>query len=154
MILLALRLAIIIQNYTCRELLDDANFHTAIKNVADEPVPYFDQFSTRNEPSDSVRHSASRHIYASGLASLPSGHDFPPHSSHMPHSHTSSQSSLSEDVREMTATQSQCNDSPEVEDTIAKRRSQDRTNAEIESNIKRYKIICLHCSCTCTGSVA
>ena len=121
-----------------RGLLDDANFHTAIKNVVDEPVPYFDQFCTRYEPSDSVRHSASRHIYASGLASLPSGHDFPPHLTQIPHSHTSSQSSLSEDVRQMMATQSQCDDSLEMEETTAKQRSQDRSNAEIESILKRY----------------
>ena len=33
--------------YTHRELLDDGDFHTALEQVAQEPVPYFTQFATQ-----------------------------------------------------------------------------------------------------------
>ncbi len=117
--------------------MDDANFHTAIKNISDEPVPIFDQFSTHNEPSISITQASSRHIYASGLASLPSEPDFPAHLSHMPHTYTPSQSSLSEEYVEGEESQEVCNDSLEIDEEIIEQRSLDRVNNEIESKIKQ-----------------
>lgn len=55
-----------------RELLNDDNFHAALRRVVEEPVPYFSQFSSRaRQPSESVLQSAHRHIYAAGLEDIP-----------------------------------------------------------------------------------
>lgn len=65
-------MVVIIINVNYRELLNDANFHAAVKRVVDEPVPYFSQFSSRSDrQSDSVQQSAHRHIYAAGLEEIP-----------------------------------------------------------------------------------
>ena len=59
-------------NFVCRELLNDDNFHTAVKRVVEEPVPYFSQFTSRaRQQSESVEQSAHRHIYAAGLEDIP-----------------------------------------------------------------------------------
>lgn len=58
-----------------RELLEDTNFCLAIQKVVEEPIPYFTQFSSPSELSESTKESAQRHIYAAGLEDLPSaGH--------------------------------------------------------------------------------
>lgn len=74
-----------------RELLEDDNFHAALKRVVDEPVPYFAQLSTRRtRQSESVQHSTHRHIYAAGLEEdapltrLSSHHPLTPSPSHTP----------------------------------------------------------------------
>ena len=110
--------------------------------MAEEPIPYFTQFSSRDELSESVKQSASRHIYASGLASMPSGHDLPPHPSHMHHTHTLSQCSLSQDADETheegTVTPlSRHDDSLEVDDEIVEPKSQERMDTGLDSKIKQ-----------------
>ena len=74
-----------------RELLEDDNFHAAVKRVVEEPVPYFAQLSSRRpRQSESVQQSAHRHIYAAGLEEdapltrLSSHHPLTPSPSHTP----------------------------------------------------------------------
>lgn len=72
-----------------RELLEDDNFHTALKRVVEEPVPYFAQLSShQSRQSESVQQSAHRHIYAAGLEDVPptrlSSHPVTPSPSHTP----------------------------------------------------------------------
>jgi hypothetical protein len=79
-------------NFTLyRELLEDDNFHSALKRVVEEPVPYFAQLSShRPQQSESVQQSAHRHIYAAGLEEdapltrLSSHHPLTPSPSHTP----------------------------------------------------------------------
>ncbi len=72
-----------------RELLEDDNFHAALKRVVEEPVPYFAQLSShRPQQSESIQQSAHRHIYAAGLEEdapltrLSSHHPLTPSPSH------------------------------------------------------------------------
>ena len=72
-----------------RELLEDDNFHAALKRVVEEPVPYFAQLSSRrSRQSESVQQSAHRHIYAAALEDVPltrlSSHPITPSPSHTP----------------------------------------------------------------------
>ena len=56
-----------------RELLSDTNFQKSLHCVAEEPVPYFTQFSTQPiATNESTQDNATRHIYASGLEGIPS----------------------------------------------------------------------------------
>ena len=87
--------------YSCRELLEDDNFHSAVKHVVEEPIPYFTQFSSHVGPSKSVQQSAHRHMYATGLEGMPKRYDSASHRAPLHHPHTPSQSSLSRNSGEV-----------------------------------------------------
>ena len=66
-----------------RELLEDADFSSALRSISREPVPYFTQFTAQKsltQPTallnteDIAQRSeiASRHVYATGLKDIPS----------------------------------------------------------------------------------
>ena len=89
---------------TCRELLEDSNFHSAVQRVVEEPIPYFTQFSSCPQPSEATIQSAHQHLYATGLEDIPpEGY---PHLSH-PHSPPTSQSQFPHPHSPPTS-QSQC----------------------------------------------
>ena len=91
--------------YTCRELLEDSNFHSAVQRVVEEPIPYFTQFSSCPQPSEATIQSAYQHLYATVLERhppqriTPSSHTptlHPPHSPSVWHSDVGSSAVHSE----------------------------------------------------------
>ncbi|KAL5489479.1 hypothetical protein EMCRGX_G018573 [Ephydatia muelleri] len=56
----------IVLSQMIRDLLEDSNFLSAVQRVVEEPVPYFQQFSTLWELGGKRAHSAHAHMYAAG----------------------------------------------------------------------------------------
>ena len=54
--------------------MEETNFHTSLRSIVEEPVPFFTQFSSSE--SDTYQHEEiARHVYAMRLEGLPSGVD-------------------------------------------------------------------------------
>lgn len=49
----------------------DTNFHLAVQQVVEEPIPYFRQFTAEHKLSEAVPPSTDRHAYASTLEEMP-----------------------------------------------------------------------------------
>lgn len=62
----------LLRYFFIRDLQKDTNFLTSLKVIANERVPYFTQFSTRNTAIDvtTEQDNASRHLYAAGLEQI------------------------------------------------------------------------------------
>lgn len=54
--------------------MEDSNFHSSLKSIAGEAVPYFSQLNSRRSGAGTLQQEeASRHVYAARLEELPSG---------------------------------------------------------------------------------
>ena len=119
--------------FTCRELLEDSNFHSAVQRVVEEPIPYFTQFSSCPQPSEATIQSAHQHLYATALEDIPS-EDYP----QLPHSPPTSQSQcLAHSDLESSAVHSDLDLEPHAESVTSVQEEVLTSTTELDSRIKQ-----------------
>lgn len=115
--------------------MEDSNFHSSLKSIAGEAVPYFSQLSSRRDGAGTLQQEdASRHVYAARLEELPSGVRMSPV--------LSRQSPEESPIEGDCIAASSCSDGFEYPPAPLKE------DSPLEARIRRYNV----CQCVC-GSV-